>query len=267
MGRERNADYQSRSSHIASKCDEDGKWKLYIIAAEGDKREPSYFDALTIKYEQDFRLSNIHVEFIDREEEKASNSDPKYVYQTLLKFYEELEKKYSLTEYDELWMIIDTDDYNDRKKTIYEISKKCHENPIYKLCISNPCFEIWLILHFFDLETSLQDCIPENILKTILQDNISGNTTLKDYIKNQYIDINKRPKICKKLWHIIYQSQKQPSYEKMLEYIPQAISRAKIIGECHPNDPDYPEHKIGTEIYKLLEKLTQLTQMSMNLES
>jgi hypothetical protein len=255
MGRERNADYQSRSSHIASKCGEDGKWKLYIIAAEGDKREPNYFDVLTIKYEQDFRLSNIHVEFIDREEEKASNSDPKYVYQTLLKFYEELEKKYSLTEYDELWMIIDTDDYNTRKETIFQISKKCYENSIYKLCISNPCFEIWLILHFFDLETSLQDCIPGN----------SEVSSLKDYIKNQYI--KKRPKICKKLWHIIYQSQKQPSYEKMLEYIPQAISRAKIIGECHPNDPDYPEHKIGTEIYKLLEKLTQLTQMSMNLES
>jgi hypothetical protein len=101
----------------------------------------------------------------------------------------------------------------------------------------------------------LQDCIPGN----------SEVSSLKDYIKNQYI--KKRPKICKKLWHIIYQSQKQPSYEKMLEYIPQAISRAKIIGECHPNDPDYPEHKIGTEIYKLLEKLTQLTQMSMNLES
>ncbi|BAZ79092.1 RloB family protein [Sphaerospermopsis kisseleviana CS-549] len=263
MGRERNTNYQSRSSHIASKCNKNGKWKLYIIAAEGDKKEPNYFNALTAKYEQDFRLSNIHVEFIDREEEKAGNSDPKYVYQTLLKFYEELEKKYGLQEYDELWMIIDTDDYNTRQTTISEILKKCHKNPVYKLCISNPCFEIWLILHFFDLETSLQDCIPEHLLKTSVKNYIEENSTsLKDYIKNQYI--KKRPGICKKLWNIIHQSQKQPSDEKMLEYIPQAIYRAKILGECNPNDPDYPEHKIGTEIYKLLEKLTQI---SINLES
>ena len=98
----------------------------------------------------------------------------------------------------------------------------------------------------------MQDCIPGN----------SEVSSLKDYIKNQYI--KKRPGICKKLWNMIHQSLRQPSNAKIIEYIPQAISRAKIIGECHPNDPDYPENQIGTEVYKLLEKLTQ---MSMNLES
>ncbi|MBD2137754.1 hypothetical protein H6F32_09165 [Anabaena sp. FACHB-1237] len=74
MGRERNTDYQGRANYIASKCGKDGKWKLYIIAAEGDKTEYKYFNALTTKYEEDFHSSNIHVEFIDREEEKAGNS-------------------------------------------------------------------------------------------------------------------------------------------------------------------------------------------------
>ena len=125
MGRERNTDYQGRSSYIASKCGEDKKWKLYIIAAEGDKTEYQYYNALTIKYEEDFRLSNIHVEFIDRKEEEAGNSDPQYVYKTLLKFYEELKENYDLQEYDELWMIIDTDDYDNRKLTISELAQKC----------------------------------------------------------------------------------------------------------------------------------------------
>ena len=108
MGRKRNTDYEARSSHIASKCGQNGKWKLYIIATEGDKTEPNYFNALITQYEQDFRLSYIHVEFIDREKEQAGNSDPQYVHKTLLKFSEELEKRYDLKEYDELWMIIDT---------------------------------------------------------------------------------------------------------------------------------------------------------------
>jgi hypothetical protein len=85
---------------------------------------------------------------------------------------------------------------------------------------------------------------------------------LKDYIKNQHI--KQRPRICKKLWNMIHQSLKQPSNAQVIEYTHQAISRAKMLGECNPNDPDYPENKIGTEIYKLLEKLTQ---MSINSES
>ena len=111
----------------------------------------------------------------------------------------------------------------------------------------------------------MQDCIPEHLLKTSLQEAIPEHlytTSLKDYIKNQYIQ--KRPGICKKLWNIIYESRKQPSNGKIIEDIQQAISRAKMLGECNPNDPDYPENKIGTEIYKLLEKLTQI---SMNAES
>ncbi|KHG41930.1 MULTISPECIES: RloB domain-containing protein [Aphanizomenon] len=89
MGRQRNTDYQRSAIYIASKCGKDRRWKLYIIATEGDKTEPNYFNALITQYEQDFRLSYIHVEFIDREKEQAGNSDPKYVYETLLKFYEE----------------------------------------------------------------------------------------------------------------------------------------------------------------------------------
>jgi len=107
------------------------------------------------------------------------------IYKTLLKFSEELKKQWDLTEYDELWMIIDTDEYDNRRTDISEIEQICRENPMYKLGISNPCFEIWLILHFFDLETGLQDAIPGN----------TEDITLKDYIQNQ--SIKQRAKYCK----------------------------------------------------------------------
>jgi hypothetical protein len=252
MGRQRNTDYQARSSHIASKCGKDGKWKLYIIAAEGDKTEYKYFNELIIKYKEDFGLSNIHVEFIDRE--IGGNSDPKYVHETLVKFYEELEKYRDLKEHDELWIIIDIDDYDKptHREKISQIEKKCRENPIYKLCTSNPCFEIWLILHFVDLNTALQDCVLGQ----------TSTESLNDYILKH--PIRKRPGICKReLLPRIHQDKHQPYYEKLIEYVPQAISRAKMLGECNLNNPDYPERKIGTEVYKLLEKLTQI---SMDIE-
>jgi len=42
MPRERNTDYQRSAVNIANKC-KDGKWKLYLIAAEGDRTEPHYY--------------------------------------------------------------------------------------------------------------------------------------------------------------------------------------------------------------------------------
>ena len=42
---------------------------------------------------------------------------------------------------------------------------------------------------------------------------------------------------------------------RLIEYIPQAIPRARKLGNCDPtNNSNYP-HKIGTTVYKLLEKI------------
>ncbi|MEA5553218.1 RloB family protein [Anabaena cylindrica UHCC 0172] len=248
MGRERNTDYQRISIEIDSKCSPDGKWKLYVIVAEGDKTEYKYFRALKTKYAEEFQMSNLYVEFIDREESKAGNSHADIVLETLDSFLEVLKQKYQPKEnYDELWLIVDTDEYDNRKAAIDKINKKCLESSLYKLGLSNPCFEIWLILHFVDLNTTLKDCVLGETL----------TESLNDYILKH--PIKKRPGICKrKLLPGIHQEKHQPYYEKLIEYIPQAIPRAKILGGCNPNDSDYPDQKIGTEVYKLLEKLTQL---------
>jgi hypothetical protein len=244
--RERNTDYERSSINIANKC-KDGKWKLYIIAAEGYRTEYNYFMALQTKYEQEFHISNVHFEFIDRC--RSGNSDPSIVLETINSFTEKLEQQYKLREnYDELWLIVDTDEYENRKVAIDEINKKCLESSLYKLGLSNPCFEIWLILHFVDLNTTLKDCVLGETL----------TESLNDYILKH--PIKKRPGICKsKLLPGIHQERHQPYYDRLIEYMPQAILRAKILGGCDPNDPDYPDKKIGTEVYKLLETLTQLT--------
>ncbi|HLO88076.1 MAG TPA: RloB family protein [Nostocaceae cyanobacterium] len=242
MPRERNTDYQRSIADIAYKC-QNGKWKLYIIAAEGYKTESNYFSQLVTQYEENFRISNFHVEFIDRLQ--SGDSHPDSVYQTILEFSKELEHKYQLREnYDELWLIIDTDDYENRKQSILNLVQQCNTNSLYKLGLSNPCFEIWLILHFVDLETEIKDYIPEE----------NNDKTLKDYIE-QY-PIKRRSGICKNLLNRIHNNEHQPYYTKLIEYIPQAIPRAKKLGGCNPNNTNYPQ-QIGTQVYELLEKLMQ----------
>ncbi|HLP89402.1 MAG TPA: RloB family protein [Nostocaceae cyanobacterium] len=243
MPRERNTNYQDRTTHINHKC-KDGKWKLYVIAAEGYKTEANYFKELENQYREKFNSSYIHVEFIDRLE--SGDSDPNSVYKTIIQFSQILQQQYKLREnYDELWLIIDTDEHDNRRECIINLAQECNTNFLYKLGLSNPCFEIWLMMHFVDLEISLiKDYIPgENTDKS-----------LKDYIEES--PIKKRSGICKNLLNRIHNNEHQPYYTKLIEYIPQAITRAKKLGGCNPNNPNYPQ-EIGTQVYELLEKLMQ----------
>lgn len=239
MPRERNTDYQKISKDIADKYKKN--LNLYIIAAEGDKTERLYFQALEKEYKDTWEKTNLQLHYIDRID--PNKSSPKQVKETLEEFLQTLRIEYDLQKNDELWMIIDTDDHNKRKQIILDLSEECEKKQNYYLGLSNPCFEFWLILHYVDVEEIVKDC-------AIGYD--SESSSIKNYIEQA--NIRQRPKICKNLLSSIHQNKHEPYYEKLIEYIPQAIPRAKALGGCNPKDNDYPQ-KIGTELYKLMEKL------------
>ncbi len=88
----------------------------------------------------------VHVEVIKKLDD---NSSPDIVLGQLNEFAEE----YNLDEKDELWMVIDRDYQSWTEKTIKLIAQKCHQNKGYFLALSNPAFELWLLLHFIDCST------------------------------------------------------------------------------------------------------------------
>ncbi|MGD1822515.1 MAG: RloB family protein [Pleomorphochaeta sp.] len=58
---------------------------------------------------------------------------------------------------DKVCLIVDRDKKSLNKKQYYQLLRKCSESN-YKLYISNPCFEFWLLLHFnevFDIDKKL----------------------------------------------------------------------------------------------------------------
>ncbi|OQX00343.1 MAG: hypothetical protein BWK80_62045, partial [Desulfobacteraceae bacterium IS3] len=55
------------------------KPRLYIIAAEGQKTEPNYFDALRRHYMFHHRESRVHVHILKRPPEDTGKSAPEYV--------------------------------------------------------------------------------------------------------------------------------------------------------------------------------------------
>jgi|GEM_PF-693935 len=235
MPRERNTNYRKIAEYVADKC-KDGHWKLCLIVAEGDKTERHYFTKFEAGYKKRFDKKNLHVRFVDRK--SSAHSDPKSVYETLKNICEKSEGIYELKKYDELWLVIDTDDYEKRRNIISDLIKKCEDEPLYHLALSNPCFEIWEMLHFTDLDADVRGYVK----------NHSESSSIKDYIKS--FPIRQRPKKCKFLLALIH-GNRQPLYENMIEHIREAIPRAKKLMACAPPDKD----NICTDVYKLMEKL------------
>jgi len=107
--------------------------KLIIIASEGTKTEKVYFEAL----KEYFNNTRLHIEVLERLE----SSDPTNVVKTLDKFKSEYNLRINL---DQLWLVIDVDRWGNRK--LSNVSQQCIQKS-YKLAVSNPAFEIWLLLH------------------------------------------------------------------------------------------------------------------------
>lgn len=115
--------------------------KLIIIAAEGAKTEKRYFTDLVV--DERYRNPKIHVEILDRLQ--AEHSAPEHVIRKL----DEFRQTYSLNEQDELWLVIDLDRWGSAK--LSDISTQCIQKG-YLLAVSNPGFEIWLLLHVASLD-------------------------------------------------------------------------------------------------------------------
>ncbi|MEK7433688.1 MAG: RloB family protein [Cyanobacteriota bacterium] len=183
--------------------------KLYVIATEGSKTEKVYLDALSKHY----RNSKIHIKILERLD--PHNSSPNHVIEELNKF----KKEYKLDSHDELWMLIDLD----RWHRLFDIAQKCVQKN-FNLAVSNPCFEIWLLLHISDLT---------------------------NYNKN---DLEKSKGYCEKELRNLLGSynKSNPDLNHFLPNIKDAINRAK---QLDVNLQDRWPISFGSRVYKLVEKI------------
>lgn len=87
----------------------------------------------------------------------AGQSSPKAV----LEGARILRKQKPFEEYDECWLLMDTDHWftgNHRENTMRTISEARAEG--FRVALSNPCFELWLLLHHEDIAPAqpFEDC-------------------------------------------------------------------------------------------------------------
>jgi len=115
--------------------------RIFVIAVEGENTEAQYFSL--------FKSTRVRVEVLPAGPEGLSA--PRQVLERLVAF----EERFDLDADDERWLVIDVD--QQRGQFLDEVTQVARESG-YGLAISNPCFELWLLLHFQDADPSDTDC-------------------------------------------------------------------------------------------------------------
>lgn len=118
----------------------------FLLVCDDLKTSPIYFRG----YNNDYRDSPLKIEC-----PRSGGQDPvniiKYAKKLLNAEYDWLDLKTK----DAVWCVFDRDETSD--ESIKEVCNMANKKNI-KTCFSNPCFEVWYLLHFEDYNTTLGDC-------------------------------------------------------------------------------------------------------------
>ncbi len=120
-----------------------------LIVSEGSKTEPNYFREIV----QAFRLNTANVQIWP----SKIGTNPLKVIEYCKQLFEEGDSRLGIKErsFDKIYAVFDRDDFPDFDLAISRAEELILENDLKEnifvdVIPSNPCFEIWLLLHFKD---------------------------------------------------------------------------------------------------------------------
>ncbi len=114
-----------------------------VIFCEGKVTEPCYFEGLRVLY----RIQQLHLETI------GMGSGPGKVVERAVSRYRDNRKDLKRGKadfYEQVWAVFDRDEHQEYESSI----KRCEDVGV-GAAYSNPCFELWLILHDCDMDQPL----------------------------------------------------------------------------------------------------------------
>ena len=122
--------------------------RLIVIAAEGRDTENIYFEAMKTS----LCASSVHVEVLHRDNDDSSPAN-------VLAQIKDFMDIYNIEEDDQLWVVVDRDRWT--SKMLSSVARDCTTNDNLYFCVSNPCFEFWLLLHLEDVLSYDSDRMKE----------------------------------------------------------------------------------------------------------
>ena len=215
---------RSRNSLLRERREAFRDARLIVIASEGKDTERIYFKALAKEYTN----PRVHVHILERSVEEQNNSSPEHV----LKQLNDYKSQYELEADDELWLVVDKDRWTEAM--LSRVATECSQEVAMHMALSNPCFELWLLLHIEDA-ASLP---PEEQMLWMENRRKSKNA-------DPYLKVLLRQKLG--TYHeAAYNAQ------LLIVHVEEAIERARTLDKT-PSDR-WPQ-TLGTRVYLLAESV------------
>lgn len=144
---------------------------LFLIVCEDQKTEPYYFE----KYKSKIPEETIYLKTL------GTGRDPQGVVQKAIEERNTLSIQ-AKKEVDEVWAVFDKDDAdeNDTKIENFNAAFKNAKKENIKIAYSNEVFELWLLLHFTDVDKDV--VLPRKKVYELLEKNIRKTKKYKDYV-------------------------------------------------------------------------------------
>ena len=189
-----------------------------LIVGEGEKTERNYFRGLTGEEAVRARFT-VTVK-------KGHGRSPEDVVKEAIDYKKAAEHRGP--GYDEVWCVLDVEGQN-KRDSLNRAVASAKDNGI-RLCLSNPCFEIWLLCHFVKRARSYNDCAA------VIVD-------LSKYWRDH----------CGKG----YQKNDDRIYQRVSDLTSTAIEYAQWVREIHhAGEKSVAEANSSTEVYLLVKQLT-----------
>ena len=215
---------RSRNSLMRERREAFRDARLIVIASEGKDTERIYFKALAKEYTN----PRVHVHILERSENEQNNSSPEHV----LKQLNDYKIQYELEADDELWLVVDKDRWTEAM--LSRVATECSQEGAMHMALSNPCFELWLLLHMEDAASLTTE-------------------EKKQWMENRRKSKNADPYLKVRL------RQKMGSYHEsdydapaLIVHVEEAIARAKDLDN---NLTDRWPQTLGTRVYLLAESV------------
>ena len=198
--------------------------RLIVIASEGKDTERIYFKALAKEYTN----PRVHVHILERSEAEQNNSSPDHV----LKQLNDYKSQYELEADDELWLVVDKDRWTEAM--LSRVATECSQEVAMHMALSNPCFELWLLLHMEDAVS-----LPPEEQKQWMENRRKSKNA------DPYLKVRLRQKMG---------SYHESSYDALtlIAHVEEAIERAKALDK---NPADRWPQTLGTRVYILAESV------------
>lgn len=215
---------RSRNSLMRERREAFRDARLIVIASEGKDTERIYFKALAKEYTN----PRVHVHILERSVDEQNNSSPEHV----LKQLNDYKSQYELEADDELWLVVDKDRWTEAM--LSRVATECSQEVAMHMALSNPCFELWLLLHIEDAAS----LTPEEQMLWMENRRKSKNA-------DPYLKVRLRQKMG---------SYHESSYDalSLIAHIEDAIERAKTLDK---NPTDRWPQTLGTRVYLLAESV------------